>query len=52
MSDLFTHLWYWWMDLVSRIGLPTDKHTAAVIALALVFYAIGKGFKTLTQKEK
>lgn len=52
MSELFVHFWYWWMNLVGGLGLPLDKQTTGYVALGLVFYAIGRAFKTLTQKEK
>ncbi|MBP6012412.1 MAG: hypothetical protein KBA31_09310 [Alphaproteobacteria bacterium] len=42
---------YWWRTWVDLFqGLPWDKHMMAYAALALVFWAIGFAFKSLTQK--
>lgn len=52
MNDIITHAWYSWTNLFGGLGLPWDKNTTAYVALVLVFYGLGKAFKTLTEKGK
>ena len=51
IEQTFEYCWRLWVSLFEGLHLPWSSHTSAYVALVLVFYFVGLGFKKLTARD-